>query len=99
MGKKSQEDDEQSKEKTPIEKVKLTLRDGDHEWQYRVPKNTPMKGVMDVFCLKRNKHPNSYRFFIDGVRVHPESTAEEMDLEDGDVIDALTEQIGGSFLP
>jgi small ubiquitin-related modifier len=35
------------------------------------------------------------RFILDGERLQPNSTPEEADLEDGDCIDAMMEQVGG----
>ena len=38
---------------------------------------------------------NSVRFLFDGNRVNPNQTPQELDMEDGDVIDVMVEQQGG----
>ena len=38
---------------------------------------------------------NSVRFLFDGNRVNPTQTPQDLDMEDGDVIDVMVEQQGG----
>ena len=35
------------------------------------------------------------RFVYDGTRVQPDMTPDDLDMEDGDTIDAFLEQVGG----
>ena len=39
--------------------------------------------------------PSSVRFLFDGNRVNPNQTPQELEMEDGDVIDVMVEQQGG----
>lgn len=50
---------------------------------------------MDAFCKRVGKPMANMRFLVDGTRVQPENTAEDLDLEDGDMIEAHREQTGG----
>lgn len=45
---------------------------------------------MEVYCQRQGKSFDSTRFLYDGQRLHPDSTAEEMDMEDNTIIDAGT---------
>jgi small ubiquitin-related modifier len=35
------------------------------------------------------------RFLFDGTRINPTQTPKDLDMEDGDSIDAMMEQVGG----
>lgn len=52
---------------------------------------------MDAYCQREGLPPDSVRFLYDGERINRDQTPEELDMQDGDEIDALVEQTGGSF--
>ena len=35
-------------------------------------------------------------FMFDGMRINPDATAQDLELEDGDVIDVFLHQVGGA---
>ncbi|KAK6456894.1 uncharacterized protein RJT20DRAFT_126972 [Scheffersomyces xylosifermentans] len=57
-----------------------------------------MKRLMEAFCKRQGKDLNSLRFLIDGTRIYPHNTPDELELEDGDTIEAHREQTGGCSL-
>lgn len=54
-----------------------------------------MRRLMEAFCKRQGKTMDTLRFLIDGARVGPDNTPDDLDLEDGDVIEAHREQVGG----
>ena len=52
---------------------------------------------MDAYCQREGLPADGVRFLYDGERVNRYQTPEELDMQDGDEIDALVEQTGGSF--
>jgi hypothetical protein len=50
---------------------------------------------MKEYCNRNGGNIDEYRFTYDGNRIQGTSTAKEIGLEEGDVIDVLANQIGG----
>ena len=57
---------------------------------------------MDAYCQKQNVPPpltqlssSNVRFLFDGERLHETQTPKELNMENGDEIDVLVEQVGG----
>ncbi|CAO3663104.1 unnamed protein product [Umbelopsis vinacea] len=50
---------------------------------------------MDAYCERQGKATSSVRFLYDGIRIQGNNTPNELDMEDGDSIDVMVEQIGG----
>lgn len=82
-------------EKSDSTHINLKVSDGTAEIFSKIKKTTPMKRLMEAFCKRQGKSMESLRFLIDGTRVSPDNTPEDLDLEDGDVIEAHREQVGG----
>lgn len=82
-------------EKPDAVHINLKVSDGSSDIYFKIKRSTPMRRLMDAFCKRQGKDMSSLRFLIDGTRVLPENTPEELDLEDGDVIEAHREQTGG----
>ncbi|KAA8566849.1 hypothetical protein EYC84_009948 [Monilinia fructicola] len=51
--------------------------------------------LMDAFCERQGKAPNSVRFLFDGSRVQPTDSPDKLDMQDGDTLEVHQEQIGG----
>ncbi|ONH69148.1 Ubiquitin-like protein SMT3 [Cyberlindnera fabianii] len=80
-----------------ITHINLKVSDGQSEIFFKIKRSTPLKRLMEAFAKRQGKALTSLRFFADGTRVTPESTPDELELEDGDVIEAHQEQLGGAF--
>lgn len=48
-----------------------------------------------AFCQKKNYQMSQVRFLYDGERVQKHQTPQSVDMEEGDVIDCVIEQLGG----
>ncbi|CCH43773.1 hypothetical protein BN7_3327 [Wickerhamomyces ciferrii] len=75
--------------------INLKVSDGTNEIFFKIKRATPLKRLMEAFAKRQGKSLNSIRFLFEGQRVKEDATPDEMDLEDGDVIEAHQEQIGG----
>ena len=62
---------------------------------FKVRPSTKFSKVFDAYCQRKALQPNAVRFLMDGERLRPDQTPEEMDMEDGDCIDAMMEPVGG----
>ncbi|EPY51653.1 SUMO protein [Schizosaccharomyces cryophilus OY26] len=63
---------------------------------FKIKKTTEFSKLMKIYCARQGKTLNSLRFLVDGERIRPDQTPAELDMEDGDQIEAVLEQLGGS---
>ena len=75
--------------------VKVRSIDGE-EVTFKIKRTTQLKKLMDAYVQRVSLNRNQVRFVFDGARIGDDDTAEKLELENGDVIDALVEQTGGS---
>mmetsp|Transcript_34800 Transcript_34800/g.90252 ORF Transcript_34800/g.90252 Transcript_34800/m.90252 type:complete len:81 (-) Transcript_34800:221-463(-) len=61
---------------------------------FKIKKQTVLMKLFDAFCKRIGTDPASIVFFRDNERVDLNKTAEELNLEDGDIIDAREEVQG-----
>ena len=54
-------------------------------------------GSAEIFFKIKRKSMDTIRFLMDGARVGPDNTPDLLELEDGDVIEAHREQVGGNI--
>jgi len=66
------------------------------EVYFKIKRSTPLRKLMEAYCQRQAKSLDSIRFLYDGQRVQADSTPEQMDMEDNDIIDAVLQQTGGS---
>jgi small ubiquitin-related modifier len=62
---------------------------------FKLKMTTPLRKLMDAYCQREGLPVDGVRFLYDGERVNRDQTPEELDMQDGDEIDALVEQTGG----
>lgn len=62
---------------------------------FKLKMSTPLRKLMDAYCQREGLPVDGVRFLYDGERVNRDQTPEELDMQDGDEIDALVEQTGG----
>ena len=67
---------------------------GGNETYFKCKETTPLKKLMDAFCNRQGVSTYSVFFLFDGNRIHERQTPEQLDMEDGDVIDVMFEQQG-----
>merc|ERR1711933_558302 len=74
--------------------LKVKAQDGT-EVYFKVKETTKLKKLMDAYCARVGKEAGSIRFLFDGDRIAPDSTPNDLGMEDEDEIDAMVEQHGG----
>ncbi|ESQ32431.1 hypothetical protein EUTSA_v10005530mg [Eutrema salsugineum] len=63
---------------------------------FRMRRNAAMRKVMNCYSEVRGVEYNTYVFLLeDGSRIREESTPDELEIKDGDQIDAMLHQDGG----
>ncbi|RVW95603.1 Small ubiquitin-related modifier 2 [Vitis vinifera] len=72
----------------------LIYRDG-NEVFFRIKRSTQLRKLMSAYCDRQSVELNSIAFLFDGRRLRGEQTPDELEMEDGDEIDAMLHQTGG----
>ncbi|XP_042489919.1 small ubiquitin-related modifier 1-like [Macadamia integrifolia] len=91
----------QEEEKKPMDQaahinLKVKGQDG-NEVFFRIKRSTQLRKLMSAYCDRQSVDQNSIAFLFDGRRLRGEQTPDELEMEDGDEIDAMLHQTGGSF--
>ncbi|KAK1268361.1 Small ubiquitin-related modifier 1 [Acorus gramineus] len=63
---------------------------------FRIKRSTQLKKLMNAYCDRQSVDFNAIAFLFDGRRLRGEQTPDELEMEDGDEIDAMLHQTGGS---
>ncbi|KAJ3045567.1 hypothetical protein HDV00_009224 [Rhizophlyctis rosea] len=66
-----------------------------NEVHFSVKPTIRFKKIMTAYCAAQGKEMKETRFLYQGMRLQEEETPGELTMEDGDIIEAVTEQIGG----
>jgi small ubiquitin-related modifier len=62
---------------------------------FKIKKHTKMSKVFDTYAQRKGVQASSMRFLLDGDRVGEEQTPKMLEMEEGDQIDVVLEQMGG----
>ncbi|KAG0335107.1 dolichyl-phosphate-mannose-protein mannosyltransferase pmt3 [Podila humilis] len=82
----------------PVEHINLKVVGADQtEVFFKIKRSTQLKKLMEAYCERQGKSVASVRFLYDGERIQATNTPNELEMDDGDSIDVMVEQIGGSF--
>ncbi|KAF9588474.1 hypothetical protein IFM89_010500 [Coptis chinensis] len=79
---------------TAIDCFELYIKDG-NEVFFRIKRSTQLRKLMTAYCDRQSVEFNSIAFLFDGRRLRGEQTPDELEMEDGDEIDAMLHQTGG----
>jgi len=60
---------EKSENPAPSEHLNIKVTDNNNEVFFKIKRTTALKKLMDAFCERQGKAPNSIRFLFDGGRV------------------------------
>ncbi|KAG0253498.1 hypothetical protein BG011_006339 [Mortierella polycephala] len=91
-------DEVEKKPETSPEHINLKVIGQDHsEVFFKIKRSTQLKKLMEAYCDRQGKAHTSVRFLYDGERIQPTNTPNELEMDDGDSIDVMVEQVGGSF--
>jgi small ubiquitin-related modifier len=66
------------------------------EVHFKVKPHTKFTKVFDAYCSKKAIGQDTIKFLFDGERIRSEQSPRELEMSDGDMIDAVIEQVGGS---
>jgi len=77
--------------------LKVKGQDGGEVF-FRIKSTATLKKLMHAYCDRQSVDPQSIAFLFDGRRLRAEQTPAELDMEDGDEIDAMLHQTGGMAL-
>ncbi|GAA0175186.1 hypothetical protein LIER_28416 [Lithospermum erythrorhizon] len=75
--------------------LKVKGQDG-NEVFFRIKRSTQLKKLMNAYCERQSVELASIAFLFDGRRLRAEQTPDELEMEDGDEIDAMLHQTGGA---
>jgi len=76
-------------------KLKVVGQDS-NEVHFRVKMTTSMAKLKRSYADRIGAAPNSLRFLFDGRRINDDDTPKSMEMENDDVIEVYTEQVGGN---
>ncbi|KAL6760238.1 ubiquitin-related domain-containing protein [Haematococcus lacustris] len=80
--------------------INIVVRDqAGNEVHFKIKTHTKFEKVFNAYCDKKGQDPRAVKFLFDGQRVEPSSTPATHEMEDGDIIDCMIEQIGGAHGP
>ncbi|KAI5194123.1 hypothetical protein E4T39_08761 [Aureobasidium subglaciale] len=80
----------------PVDRVQIVLKDqGGTQIAFGVKASTRMERVQTAYADKTGRPLESLRFFYEGVRVIPTDTVATLEMDNEDIIEVMTEQIGG----
>ncbi|KAJ1729516.1 SUMO protein smt3 [Coemansia sp. Benny D160-2] len=83
-------------EGTSTDHINIKVVSADNsEVMFKIKRSTKLAKLMQAYCARAGKSFDTVRFLVDGERINGDSTPDSLGLEDGDAIDAMTEQIGG----
>eukprot|EP00892_Ulva_mutabilis_P005342 jgi/Ulvmu1/317/UM001_0321.1 len=77
--------------------IKIKSQDGDSV-EFKVKPTTKLQKIFTVYCEKKGYAMEQVRFMFDGDHLQPGMTVQEASLEDGDAIDCVLNQVGGSWM-
>lgn len=77
--------------------IKVASQMNELDPYFRVRRDEPLKQLMIRWCARSNVGDYKTIRFLDpeGVRINENKTADELGIEDGDIIDAMMDQICG----
>jgi small ubiquitin-related modifier len=79
--------------------LNIKVSDGTSEIFFKIKRSTPLRRLMEAFAKRQGKSLDSLRFLSEGQRVNGDQTPDDLDLEDGDVIEAHQEQVSIYSVP
>jgi uncharacterized ubiquitin-like protein YukD len=79
-------------------KIKVKVQDHEgHEIEYEVKRSVTFARILEVYCKNRNKDAKQLRLSHRGKPVSPSDSLDAIGLEDGDILEVMAPQVGGSL--
>ncbi|KAG6499429.1 small ubiquitin-related modifier 2-like [Zingiber officinale] len=70
-------------------------RQDEKEVFFRIKRSTQLQKLMKAYCDRESVHINYFVFLFDGRKLRGEQTPNELEMEEGDEINAMLHQDGG----
>ncbi|KAK4425245.1 Small ubiquitin-related modifier 2 [Sesamum alatum] len=88
-----------SNEESVVSKIALSIKsqDGDVVY-YRFPRSKKIQYLLTSYCKQKKLNYDTIAFVYDGRRVKSSRTPAELEMDDGDSIDAMMHQNGGGYV-
>ncbi|KAJ0240184.1 Rad60/SUMO-like domain-containing protein [Hirschfeldia incana] len=74
--------------------VKVKTQQGGEEDVYKIGYGTHLSKLMEAYCTNRNLEEGTVRFIFGMKQLKPRSTPAQLKMEEGDVIDIVTDMGG-----
>ncbi|OAY74697.1 small ubiquitin-related modifier 1-like [Ananas comosus] len=85
-------------DKKPANQINLKVRGQDGiEVCFRIKRASQLQKLMTAYCNRQSLDVNTVVFLYEGRRLRGQQTPTELDMEDGDEIDAMLHQTGGGL--
>ncbi|XP_024377115.1 small ubiquitin-related modifier 1 [Physcomitrium patens] len=97
----NQTNTQDQEEKKPLDgagqhiNLKVKGQDGGEVF-FRIKSTATLRKLMNAYCDRQSVDPSSIAFLFDGRRLRADQTPAELEMEDGDEIDAMLHQTGGN---
>lgn len=62
------------------EHLNIKVTDNNNEVFFKIKRTTQLKKLMDAFCERQGKSPNTVRFLFDGGRVQPSQSPNDVSI-------------------
>eukprot|EP00798_Chlamydomonas_sp_ICE-L_P021030 gene21030-27899_t len=83
------EQEQEQEQKTKQEVINIVVKDqSGTEVTFKVKPSTKFGKIMDAYCTKKALDPNTVKFLFDGTKIQRDKTPLELEIEDGDNVDA-----------
>lgn len=74
--------------------IKIKSQDGDVV-EFRVKPTTSFGKIFDAYCERKGCDAGAVRFVFEGANIGKDAKVADIDIEHGDCIDCMIQQIGG----
>ncbi|CAB4285527.1 unnamed protein product [Prunus armeniaca] len=85
------------KEEDPV--ILKLQKEDERDMFYRTGRSVPLKYLIRDYCERKHLVYEEMRFLFDGKRINESETPEQLEMEDDDVIDVMSDQFGGQACP
>ena len=73
--------------------IKVKGPDGSEVF-FKIKWNTVMRALMEAYCQRSGFDKQGIHFLFEGERIQAYNTPDELDMDEGDVVDAMLMQVG-----
>ncbi|KAH0994528.1 hypothetical protein GBA52_018392 [Prunus armeniaca] len=85
------------KEEDPV--ILKLQKEDERDMFYRTGRSVPLKYLIRDYCERKHLVYEEMRFLFDRKRINESETPEQLEMEDDDVIDVMSDQFGGQACP